>query len=480
MTQSTAITAAITAAVTEVIAAGEGHPKRVFRKPTTSAERAETRYTFPIIHKQLAIVRGLQWGASPWPHGTMIWDVKDMVAPLGQTAAAVVTYRGRLDAPGTRSVIDLPLWEIRGNLVDGWVQYSTHGFKNLGWVAFPEAAGKIINAAPVTPDLIEDADMQWAWLGLQTLREGVQAAQAQVQPETVPVMPKLLVKCDPSNVAIGGRVAAVVAAGIARCDVAYAVANLQEVLSRRIDGRTIRQIMCRQPMVAGNPTNHWLVRADYLCKSRLPNTEIFEDFKDLCGAQVPNPYRFCGTTLSVMNTARLAAYMQGEDSNGEPVVDVLSCVRQLNELQLQAESAKELDVRWDEASAREVEGGITDKLVSLIPTIRDLLGPLESFYSDEAILPSLLNPREEMRTVIPPVTELSGQQKDDLAVGVCLCKYPHLADKLDCADLDLAAGNPTSPLFARRMGVTQNILFSQRGVQLGAEDLGAYRTLTIR
>lgn len=429
--------------------------------PQTSAEKRELRHTYPLIAKQLALLQGTEWGAAPWDTAGLTWHVKHMLAPLGQTAAAVVTYRGRRSVPGTREILQLPLQWLYPRISDGRVYYDdvdhTH---ELGLVAFPGARGKILDAdVPISPfhEPVLRRKVAAADVAMELLRQQKQFASYDVAGDAAPQLPHILVGFSkPGAAHLAGTPAKRAAAKVAGVAAEMTDDELQQLLKRVVNGKTVLELLCNAPNTNNNPTAKWLVPQEYLTYIS-DNVPVYEDFTSLCGVEVCNPARLACKTIRVANPVRLAAVQTGVDLNG--------LLAQLD----MAESSNTGHVGRGEAM------DITDACMELIVPMRRLLGRLSKSFSDDALLSAILYPKRALEQ-LEPVTLQSDAEKLDFGFGFLAVQYPHLIGRVTEADMLAAFANPYRQLYARHACIVQHIQLDENGhARYGSQQLGRPR-----
>lgn len=429
--------------------------------PQTSAEKRELRHTYPLIAKQLALLQGTEWGSAAWDTAGLTWHVKHMLAPLGQTAAAVVTYRGRRQVPGMREILQLPLQWLYPRICDGRVYYDEVDHEHqLGLVAFPDAKGKILDAAvPISPfhepalrRKVESAD-----IAMELLRQQKQFAGYDVAGDVAPQLPKILVGFSkPGAAHLAGTPAKRAAAAIAGVSAEMSDDDLQKLLKTVVKGRTVLELLCIAPNTHSNPTAKWLVPQEYLTYIG-EHVPVYEDFTALCGVEVCNPARLACKTIRVANPVRLAAVQIGVDLNG-----LLSRL-----------AAAESDSSDHVGRGEAVD--ITDECMQLMVPMRRLLGRLAKSFSEDALLAAILNPKRALEQ-LEPVTLKSDAEKLDFGFGFLAVQYPHLNGRVTEADMLTAFANPYRQLYARHACIVQHIQLDDRGrARYGAQQLGRPR-----
>lgn len=429
--------------------------------PQTAAEKRELRHTYPLIARQLALLQGTEWGSAPWDTAGLTWHVKHMLAPLGQTAAAVVTYRGRRQVPGMREILQLPLQWVYPQIRDGRVYYDDVDYEHqLGLVAFPGAKGKILDAeVPVSPfhEPVLRRKVESADIAMELLRQQKQFAGYDVAGDVSPQLPKILVGFSkPGAAHLAGTPAKRAAAAVAGVSAEMSDESLQQLLKTTVSGKTVLELLCIAPNTHNNPTAKWLVPQEYLTYIG-EHVPVYEDFTALCGVEVCNPARLTCKLIRVANPVRLAAVQTGVDLNG-----LLS----------------RLDAAEADGSAHcgrgEVED-ITDECMQLMVPMRRLLGRLSKSFSEDALLAAILNPKRALEQ-LEPVSLRSDAEKLDFGFGFLAVQYPHLNGRVTEADMLTAFANPHRQLYARHACIVQHIQLDENGrARYGAQQLGRPR-----
>lgn len=419
--------------------------------PRSNTEKRELRHTYPLISRQLALLQGTEWGNTAWDSAGLTWAVRSTFAPLGQTPAAVVTYRGRRRRPGASEILQLPLQQVYARLgSDGCVRYDDiHNTHELGLVAFPGARGKILDASvPVDP--FREPELrrknEWANVALELLRQHRQFIAYDMPGADVPELPHVFAGfTKPGAAKIAGPAAKHAAAAAAGVSSDMSDTELQQLLRNTLPGgKTVLESMCVAPNTDCNPTALWLVRQEHLAfiSQHVP---LYEDFTALCGIEVFNPARLLALRrcISVSNPARLAAVQAGVSLN-----DLLTQLAQ-------SESAGAGHTGRDNAD-------ITDELLTLLPAMRRVLGRLSASFSDDALVSALLYPRRPLEQ-LTPVSMHTDAEKLDFGFGFLATQYPHLLTRVTDADMLLAFENPYRPLYARNACTVQHIQLDAEG-----------------
>ena len=429
--------------------------------PQTSAEKRELRHTYPLIAKQLALLQGTEWGSAPWDTAGLTWHVKHMLAPIGQTAAAVVTYRGRRSVPGMREILQLPLQWLFPRISDGRVYYDdvdhTH---ELGLVAFPGAQGKILDAdVPISPfhEPVLRRKVEAADVAMELLRQQKQFAGYDVAGVASPQLPDILVGFSkPGAAHLAGTPAKRAAARVAGVSAEMADDELQQLLKVVVNGKTVLEQLCHAPNTSSNPTAKWLVPQEYLTYIG-DHVPVYEDFTALCGVEVCNPARLACKTIRVANPVRLAAVQTNVD---------------LNALLLQLEMSQSGNAGH---TGRGAEADITDVCMELMVPMRRLLGRLSRSFSDDALLSAILYPKRALEQ-LEPVTLQSDAEKLDFGFGFLAMQYPHLNGRVTEADMLAAFAHPYRQLYARNACIVQHIQLDESGhARYGSQQLGRPR-----
>lgn len=429
--------------------------------PQTSAAKRELRHTYPLIARHLALLQGTEWGSAPWDTAGLTWHVKSMFAPLGQTAAAIVTYRGRRNVEGTREILQLPLQWLYPRISNGRVYYDdvdhTH---ELGLVAFPGAKGKILDAdVPISPfhEPKLRRKVEWADTAMELLRQQKQFASYDVAGDAAPQLPRILVGFSkPGAAHLAGEAARNAAAAVAGVAADMTDAELQQLLRTVVHGRTVLEGLCIAPNTTNNPTAKWLVPQEYLTyiSDQMP---VYEDFTSLCGVEVCNPARLACKTIRVANPVRLAAVQTGVDLNSL-----------LSRLALADSGNADHTGRGDGVD-------VTDECMSLMVPMRRLLGRLSRSFSDDALLNAILYPKRALEQ-LEPVTLQSDAEKLDFGFGFLAVQYPHLSGRVTDADMLAAFANPYRQLYARNACIVQHIQLDAAGcARYDARQLGRPR-----
>lgn len=429
--------------------------------PQTAAEKRELRHTYPLSAKQLALLQGTEWGSTPWETAGLTWHVRHMLAPLGQTAAAVLTYRGRRSVPGMREILQLPLQWVYPRISDGRVYYDDVDHRHeLGLVAFPGAQGKILDAdVPVSPfhEPVLRRKVEAADVAMELLRQQKQFAGYDVPGIASPQLPQILVGFSkPGAAHIAGTPAKRAAARVAGVSSEMSDAELQQLLKTVVKGKTVLEHLCNAPNTGSNSTAKWLVPQEYLTYIS-DNVPVYEDFTSLCGVEVCNPARLACKTIRVANPVRLAALQAGVDLNG--------LLRQL-----EASQSDNAD-----HTGRGEAADVTDACMELMIPMRRLLGRLSRSFSDDALLHAILYPKRALEQ-LEPVTLKSDAEKLDFGFGFLAAQYPHLNGRVTEADMLTAFANPYRQLYARNACIVQHIQLDENGhARYGSQQLGRPR-----
>jgi hypothetical protein len=412
----------------------------------TSAEKRALRHTYPRIHRHLTLLQESEWGAEPWDTAGLQWDVKKIVAPLGTTPAAVVTYGGRMPYKHGSDMLDIPLQRVYAKVKeDGNIKYlPERSMHQLGFVARPGGVGKIIDACVAINAVREPSLWRgnlWADMGLELLSQQKRFV-GHNESGCIPYLPTIFAGFNKlSSAFIHGPVAKREVAKLVGADPQMSDAELQTALDLVINGRTVRELLCVAPNTATNPTHRWLVRQEHLAHVSV-NLPLYEDFSALCGVEVFNPARLLRETIFVPNPVRIVAIQEGIDYPG--LLDRLA----------EAERISRMDM------LRTVEDSIIGELGSLIKPMRRYLGRLSATFSDEDLYSAIIHPKESLVQAIPiPATSLA--EKVDFGFGLIAARWPHLIGKVTEDDMRLAMERPAMPLYARHACIIQHIQLNE-------------------
>jgi len=401
-----------------------------------------------------------EWGDA-WSTAGLQWDVRKTLAPLGNTPAAVVTYRGRTNYKEDSKMLDIPLQRVYSRVRDdGTIKYSAdRNMHQLGFVARPGATGKILDACEALNSVREPSLWRsnvWADTGLELLSQHKRFV-GHNEPGCVPQLPTIFAGFNkPSSAFIHGPAAKRAVAVITGGDAMMPDAVLQDSLALVIDGKTVREMLCIAPNTDCNPTQRWLVRQEYLAHVS-PNLPLYEDFSGLCGVEVFNPARLLRETIFVPNPVRIVAVQEG--------IDYQSLLDRLAE----AERISRMD------ALRVVEDSIIDELGALISPMRRYLGRLSATFSDEDLYSAIIHPKESLIQG-SPVPAGSMAEKVDFGFGLIAARWPHLIGKITDDDMRQAMERPNMPLYARHACIIQHIqLNDEFHGDYTAQELGRHR-----
>ena len=419
-------------------------------KPTevpTPAARRILRHTYPMIHRHATILQREQWSDEPWNSVGLTWNVRKILAPLGEidggNAAASVTYRGRRELSNGNRILNIPLQRMFPRLEAGHVNYTAVRHEHeLGLVAFPGATRKTLDANVPVNKFREPAlraSNVWAYTGLELLNQQCKFIMHNEPGLDAPQLPTVFVGvAKPGAANIAGDAAKAAVASIVGCSKDMTDAELQQHLLSVVNGKTVRELLCVAPMTASNTTARWLIRQDYLSYIG-DRADLYEDFTGLCGIEVFNPAKLLGQTVKLPNPVRLAAVQAGVD------------YAQLQHDLLMNDRISDNQLR------REAEADANDIVMSLVAPIRRLLGECSDVVSDEAIFDGIMRPKHDIETSVPSYGGMSLDAQVNFGFGYMNSKFPHLQDKITNADMQAAFAAPHLPLYARKACIVQHI-----------------------
>lgn len=442
-------------------------------KTAPAITKRAMKLTYQLVAKQLNALRQREWSGEPWGSAGLTWDVRRIFAPLGDTPAALLSYRGRRSNPESSPILQLPLRTIYPRLSAGALSYQAVVTHQLGMVAYAGASGKIFDA--VTPDRVKDPlkhkRWEWAHIGIDLMQQQ-QQFEIHSEPGGIPQMPDVYAGFFRPNIAkLGGLDITLAIARLlvedqeqARKWAASMTRNeMYATMQCIVNGKSVRDHLFIPPHTDQNSTEFWVIKQQYL--EYIPhNVPLFEDFSRLCGVEDFNPAWRLGKTLKVFNPARLAAAKLGVNIVG-------------NLVRMQAMQSPSVKGLSPEAAAaklavfRDEEAVVTDELCKLLPVMRKILGPLHHVFGDDSLLDGIMRPNQPLEQVLPTTMPM----EECLRYGFGFIDYqmPHLTGKVDVADMRAAFTYQRQPLFVRRGCIVQHIDANEHGaVSMGESQLG--------